>query len=142
MTADTNFKTSGSNGTTFATNSKELSGTGKLKLTGNMRNTGSWSYKTDVSVTGNVTDNGTWTSADGKKLIFNGTGEQSFIPVAETTYKIIEVNKSAGSFSTASDKNLKVTTFTLTACPETTFNGESTFTAFDSDAAAGNITPI
>ena len=73
LSDDTKFTTSGDDGTIFATNTKELSGSGTLILDGNMKNTGSWTYKTHISVTGNVTDTGTWASDDGKKLIFNGT---------------------------------------------------------------------
>ena len=162
LTKDTTFKTSGTNGTTFA-GTGTLGGTGgTLTTTGNFRNNGTWTinrpvivtgnlsnltgktvtFKENVSVTGNVTDSGTWNSDDGKKLIFNGTGTgtQTFTPVSDTTYKLIEVNKSAGSFSTASNKELKVANFTLTACPVTIFNGVSTFTTFNSNAATGTIT--
>lgn len=162
LTADTTFKTSGNNGTTFS-GTGTLGGTGgTLTTTGNFRNNGTWTinrpvivtgnlsnlagksitFNKNVSVTGNVTDSGTWNSEDGKKLIFNGTGNgtQTFTPVSATTYKLVEVNKSDGFFSTASDKNLNVANFTLTACPATTFNGVSTFTTFNSDAAEGTIT--
>lgn len=156
LTTDTIFKTSATNGTIFA-ETGSLSGSGKLSLTGNMQNTGSWTFNEDISVTGNVTDNGTWASADGKKLIFNGTGNQTFKPKASTTYKKVEVNKDYGNF-TAQTSNLNVTdftltkcavarfqtqsifdTFTITACNATTFNGESTFTTF-TDATTGTIT--
>lgn len=114
----------------------------QLAVTGNLTNNNSASatFNDDVSVTGNVTDNGIWTSADGKKLIFNGTGDQTFTPKTATTYKLIEVNKSTGSFLTANNKNLNVTNFTLTDCPATTFNGISTFTNFNSNAATVSIT--
>ena len=73
-------------------------------------NTGTASFNNDIKVTVNVTDNGSWNSADGKKLIFNGTGAQTFKPAATTTYNSILIEKTGGSF-TANTNDLQVTSF-------------------------------
>ena len=92
-----------------------------VQINGNFTNanTGTASFNNDIKVSADVTDNGSWNSADGKKLIFNGTGTQIFTPVATTTYKSILIDKSAGSFTTATNA-LQVSSFTDSAANAST----------------------
>ena len=117
-------------GTVFSSTGGTLSGSGTLAITGNLTNSGSWIFETDISVTGDVTDTGSWDSSAGKEIIFNGTGAQVFTPNAATTYSKITLNKSSGSFAGKASNELKAGVFTITACPQTVFNGVSTFTSF------------
>ena len=117
-------------GTDFSSTGGEVSGAGTLAITGKLTNSGSWKFFTDISVTGDVVDTSAWDSTAGKELIFTGTNSQTFTPKAGNSYAKITLNKSAGSFETVADKALTAGTFTITACPSTTFSGESTFTSF------------
>ncbi|MBR3645034.1 MAG: hypothetical protein IKN54_01320 [Lachnospiraceae bacterium] len=117
-------------GTDFSSTGGEVSGAGTLAITGKLTNSGSWKFYTDISVTGDVVDTGAWDSTAGKELIFTGTNAQTFTPKAGTPYAKITLNKSDGSFETVADKALTAGTFTITACPSTTFKGVSTFDSF------------
>ena len=142
LSADTTFKTSGTNGTTFAgTGTLTLGGSGgTLSTTGNLRNNGSWTINrpliingnfsnlsgksltvnADIEVLKNVTDSGSWSTATGKKLTFNGTGDQSFTVNTSNTYCDIIVDKTSGTFAITG----KLTADNFTSEKAITFAGD------------------
>lgn len=96
------------------------------------------------------------------KVIFNGTGDQTFIPKNETTYSVIELQKESGKFSvsgalktgdfiitngtnTTFGSPIEANNFNIVSAVSTEFNDAVTFGAFnddpDTDPAtdAGNI---
>lgn len=77
------------------------------------------SVNTDIIIKGNFSDTGTWSAASGKKLIFNGTGTQTFT-AASGTYENIELSKTSGT--------------------QIIFTGTPTITNLTEDTNAGNIT--
>lgn len=77
------------------------------------------SVNTDIIIKGNFSDTGTWAAASGKKLIFNGTGTQTFT-AASGTYENIELSKTSGT--------------------QIIFMGTPTITNLTEDTNAGNIT--
>lgn len=121
-----------------------------VQINGNLTNTntGTASFNNDIKVTGNVTDNGNWNSADGKKLIFNGTGAQKFTPVAATIYQSILIDKTAGSFTTDTNA-LKVSSFadsaanasTITFATSTTIGSNVVFNT-SNDVSFTNTTNV
>ncbi|MBR3645390.1 MAG: hypothetical protein IKN54_03140, partial [Lachnospiraceae bacterium] len=106
-----------------------------IDVNGNLTNNGTATFD-DVNVAGNVTDTGTWAQTTGV-LTFDGSGTdpQIFTPKAGTSYANITLNKSAGSFETDASNALTAGTFTITACPSTTFKGVSTFNSFVNDTS-------
>ena len=142
LSADTTFKTSGTNGTTFAgTGTLTLGGSGgTLSTTGNLRNNGSWTINrpliingnfsnlsgksltvnADIDVLKNVIDSGSWSTATGKKLTFNGTGAQSFTVNTSKRYRDIIVDKTSGTFAITG----KLTADNFTSEKAITFAGD------------------
>ncbi|MCR4899200.1 MAG: hypothetical protein K5907_00090, partial [Treponema sp.] len=138
LDAETSFTTSGDDGTVFAgTGSVSTTGTGTLVLNGNLSNTGSWTFGTDISVTGDVTDTGTWNGSN--KLSFIGGTDHTFIPGTSTYHSIehtgaglliIDGTLNAGSAEIASlSINGKIITDTegITISGTTTLTGDSEF---------------
>ena len=145
------------NGGTLATNGNLVIGTSGETINvsipvvaeKNLTNNANVTFGENVSVAGDVTDNGTWDSADGKQLIFNGSGAQKFIPVATTAYKSILIDKSAGSFATETNA-LDVTTFadsntnasSITFATNTTIKNAVVFNTSKDVSFAGTTTVI
>ena len=80
--------------------------TGIVHITGNCN---LFSANGDLSFSGNLVDEGTW--SENGTITFNGTGDQTFIPKAGTTYPKIQVNKTGGKLIVESA--LKADSFTI-----------------------------
>ncbi|MBR4789639.1 MAG: hypothetical protein IK024_01960, partial [Treponema sp.] len=90
-----------------------------ITVNGNLSNTGNTTFNGDINAKGDVTDTGTWNSANDKKLIFNGTNDQTFVN-GTSTYTNVEISKSSGK--------------------KLTFDGTPTITNLTDTSNAGNIT--
>lgn len=119
ISADTEFKTSGALGTTFAGSGNSISG----------------SYI--LSFTGNFTDSNNWTYDNGLKLNFIGTNNQTITTNSTSTYPTIIENKDSGTLSI--NGNCTINNFVLTKGRETTFTGNPSITSFTDTASSGNI---
>ena len=87
------------------TNDGEISGDIVL-ATGDLTNSGSMNVAT-TNVGGNLTDTGTWQQTDSTEINFNGTDAQEFTPNPNSTYALINVEKSSGILTLANDLNAK-----------------------------------
>ena len=166
LSADTTFKTSGTNGTTFAgTGTLTLGGSGgTLSITGNLRNNGSWTINrpliingdfsnlsgksltvnADIDVLKNVIDSGSWSTATGKKLTFNGTGAQSFTVNTSNTYRDIIVDKTSGTFAITgkltADNFTSEKAITFTSDIEVETSGDVSFASTVNSSSNLNLT--
>ncbi|MCQ2584217.1 MAG: hypothetical protein MJ185_01400 [Treponema sp.] len=98
-------------------------------------NCNSFNVNDDLSFIGDLIDKGTWDGTG--KIIFNGTGDQTFTPKAGTTYSEIQENKSGGKLTVTSALN--ATAVTLTKGTDTSFNGSVTLSSFTDAVGAGNV---
>lgn len=119
ISANTEFKTSGALGTTFAGSGNSISG----------------SYI--LSFTGNFTDSNNWTYDNGLTLNFIGTNNQTITTNSTSTYPTIIENKDSGTLSI--NGNCTINNFVLTKGTTTTFTGNPTITSFTDTASSGNI---
>ena len=119
ISADTEFKTSGTSGTTFAGSGNSISGSYILSFTGNFTNSDNWTY-----------DNGL-------TLNFIGTNNQTITTNSTSTYPTIIENKDSGTLSI--NGNCKINNFVLTKGTKTTFTGNPRITSFTDTASSGDI---
>lgn len=119
ISADTEFKTSGALGTTFAGSGNSISG----------------SYI--LSFTGNFTDSNNWTYDNGLTLNFIGTNDQTITTNSTSTYPTIIENKDSGTLSI--NGNCSINNFVLKKGTTTTFTGIPIITSFTDTASSGNI---
>ena len=119
ISANTEFKTSGALGTTFAGSGNSISG----------------SYI--LSFTGNFTDSNNWTYDNGLTLNFIGTNNQTITTNSTSIYPTIIENKDSGTLSI--NGNCNIINFVLTKGTTTTFTGNPIITSFTDTASSGNI---
>lgn len=82
-----------------------------VTVSGAVENNGTVDFKKNLYAYKDVTDNGSWTlSGTDSTLVFTGTDNQKFTPVAATTYQSILIDKTAGSFTTDTNA-LQVSSF-------------------------------
>ena len=85
-----------------------------------------------LSVTGNVTDTGAWTWPTDSSLKFNGSTDQTLKTTTNSTYKDITVNKTSGNFIIDTSV-INTGTLTVTDCTATQFTG------LNQISASGNL---
>ena len=119
ISADTEFKTSGTSGTTFAGSGNSISGSYILSFTGNFTNSDNWTY-----------DNGL-------TLNFIGTNNQTITTNSTSTYPTIIENKDSGTLKIIG--NCTINNFELTKGTTTTFTGSPIITSFTDTASSGNL---
>lgn len=119
ISADTEFKTSGTSGTTFAGSGNSINGSYILSFTGNFTNSDNWTYDNEL------------------KLNFIGTNNQTITTNPTSTYPTIIENKDGGTLSI--NGNCKINNFVLTKGATTTFTGNPIITSFTDTASSGNI---
>lgn len=119
ISADTEFKTSGTSGTTFAGSGNSISGSYILSFTGNFTNSDNWTY-----------DNGL-------TLNFIGTNNQTITTNSTSTYPTIIENKDSGTLRISG--NCTINNFELTKGTTTTFTGSPRITSFTDTASSGNL---
>ena len=109
---------------------------GKVIAKGELLNTGSATFNADVEASANVTDTGSWSFDTGKKLVFNGTTDQTFNTGSSTYLEVIE-NKTNGNLEISGD--CSITTFSITKGKTTTFTGTPVIENFIDSTNAGNV---
>ena len=119
ISADTEFKTSGASGTTFAGSGNSISGSYILSFTGNFTNSDNWTY-----------DNGL-------TLNFIGTNNQTITTNSSSIYPTIIENKDSRTLSIKG--NCTINNFVLTKGTTTTFTGNPIITSFTDTPSSGNI---
>ena len=103
--------------TQFFSSQINFAGTGAKSLSG--------AYT--LSASGNVSDTGAWTWAAGSTLLFNGSADQTFKTNTNSTYKDITVNKTTRNFIIDTSV-LKADNLTITDCEEIHFTGANEIT--------------
>ena len=119
ISADTEFKTSGASGTTFAGNGNNISGRYILSFTGDFTNSDNWTYDNELT------------------LNFIGTNDQTITTNSTSTYPTIIENKDSGTLSI--NGNCTINNFVLTKGTTTTFTGIPIITSFKDTDSSGNI---
>ncbi|MBS7260577.1 MAG: hypothetical protein KIG91_02805, partial [Treponema sp.] len=91
----------------------------------------------NIFIAGDLTgsDFGAWRNTG--ILTFNGTGDQTFTPKADTKYHAIQENKTGGKLIIESA--LKADSFTIAKGTDTSFNGEVKLSSFTDAPNAGKI---
>lgn len=133
-----------------------LSTSAKTLVTTAMANAGTIAGTGNFEIAGTLTDSGTWSNTG--SIIFNGATDQTFEPVAATTYNKIEVNKSSGTMefntnkltatyvtltngtTTSFNSEVAITNLTITKAASTVFTGVATITNYSDSSTAGAIT--
>lgn len=125
------------------TNNSKLTLEKQTIVDGNFTNSANCTTETkgELKLSGNFTDSGTFTENSKSKITFTGAGTQTFTPVETTTYKNINIDKTAGSVSfDTNELKAAILSDTATNASSITFNKKTTINSATTLNTSGTVT--
>lgn len=125
------------------TNNSKLTLEKQTIVDGNFTNSANCTTETkgELKLSGNFTDSGTFTENTESKITFTGAGTQTFTPVETTTYKNINIDKTAGSVSfDTNELKAAILSDTATNASSITFYKKTTINSATTINTSGTVT--